>query len=77
MARQQHQRMRATWRAVVYAALTTLGGEASLNRLYATIEREAPEHVRRNRSWREKVRQTLQLDSRVESEQRGVWRFAA
>lgn len=61
MAKKASQRrMEGTWRAVVHAALLALGGEATLERIYERIFEDAPEKVRRNPHWREKVRQTLQ-----------------
>lgn len=65
------RRAEGTWRAVVHAALLSLGGQASLEAIYERVFQEAPEKVRGNPHWREKVRQTLQRHFRPL--ERGVW----
>lgn len=45
------------WHQVVQAALSTLGGEADLSRIYEVIERRRPTG---NPFWKEKIRQILQ-----------------
>lgn len=63
----------ATWRGAVYAALTTLGGEADLAGIYREIECFAITRGT-NAHWREKVRQTLQRGQDFESVAPGRWR---
>lgn len=65
------RRAEGTWRAVVHAALLALGGEADLEAIYGRVFLEAPEKVRANPHWREKVRQTLQRH--FEPRERGRW----
>jgi site-specific DNA-methyltransferase (adenine-specific) len=48
---------RSVWAAVVRAALEILGGEATVQRVYAEIQGNRPTE---NRFWQAKVRQTLQ-----------------
>lgn len=48
---------RSAWQAVVEAALTALGGEASLSSIYALVADARPT---RNQFWREKIRQVAQ-----------------
>lgn len=45
------------WRAVVFDALRSVGGEATLRKLYEVV---APRRPTSNPHWREKIRQTLQ-----------------
>ena len=59
---------RSVWRALVEETLRHLGGKATLAELYHAIE---PRRPTPNPWWREKVRQTVQLDCR--SLGRGVW----
>lgn len=75
-AREQRARLVSTWCAVVHAALLELGGEATLERLYAVIERHAPERLARNPHWQAKVRQTLQIYPRFVARERGRWAIA-
>lgn len=48
------------WRMVVKFSLVRLNGQGSLSDIYRTVERAFPAKVRRNRHYREKVRQVLQ-----------------
>lgn len=61
----------SVWVAVVDQVLTTLGGEAALDQIYAAMERKRPTE---NRFWREKVRQILQETPRFQSVSKGRWR---
>jgi hypothetical protein len=62
------------WRQVVREALARLGGQASLQALYAEINRV--HHVSsRWPNWQAKVRQQVQLDPEVERVAKGVWRL--
>lgn len=68
----------ATWKDVVCAVMRNLGGEASLEEIYAAIE--GHNKAKANPHWRDKVRQVLQrlqeagLTTNV---RRGVWSMAA
>lgn len=60
-----------TWRDATQAALEELGGVASLQDIYNLLEHT--EKARKNKHWKEKVRQTLQIYSDFYSVKRGVW----
>lgn len=77
VARQQHARLRGTWKQVVRSALTRLGGHAHLSELYRLIAEGAPERVRENPNYQAKVRQTLQLLGGAISDGQGHWRLVA
>jgi hypothetical protein len=49
-----------SWKKVVGIALTRLNGKGSTQQVYQMVERLAPDKVRANRHYREKVRQQLQ-----------------
>jgi hypothetical protein len=60
----------------VREALARLGGQASLQVLYAEIERV--HHVAsERRNWKAKVRQQVQLDPDIEHVRKGVWRISS
>lgn len=61
-----------SWRAVVVAALRSLGGRAELQAIYRAVE---PRRPTGNQWWREKVRQELQRNCRRVD--RGTWEVAA
>jgi len=61
---------------VVREALARLGGQASLQALYAEINRV--HHVAsQRRNWKAKVRQQVQLDPDIEHVRKGVWRISS
>lgn len=64
----------ATWRDVVYAVMEKVG-EADLSTIYKEID--GHKKAQRNRHWKDKVRQTLQLHDVFQSRGNGVWAFAA
>lgn len=67
----------STWRAIVYTALVGLGGRTSLETLYESIARSAPERLATNPNWKAKVRQTLQVCRDLfTSSERGTWCIA-
>ncbi len=76
LAHAQQRRLRGTWKAVVRQALVSLGGEASLSRLYEAVAENAPERLAGRQHWREKVRQTLYVNDWFTPVERGVWRIA-
>jgi hypothetical protein len=51
-----------------------LGGEANLQAVYASLERNVPSNWL-TPTWKAKVRQQLQLDPCMCSIERGVWKF--
>lgn len=63
----------ATWKDVVYAVITMLGGEASLSAIYKEIE--GHEKCKSNQHWQAKVRQCLQMGNYV-SNGKGYWKVA-
>lgn len=76
MAHAQQRRLRGTWKAIVRQALVSLGGEASLSRLYEAVAEHAPERLAGRQHWREKVRQTLYVNDWFAPVERGIWRVA-
>ncbi|CAI8919972.1 hypothetical protein [Priestia megaterium] len=62
-----------TWRDLIQGALEYLGGESNLGEIYSIIEDS--KKARKNKHWKEKVRQTLQIHNNFNSIQRGVWRL--
>ncbi|MEQ7807827.1 hypothetical protein [Priestia aryabhattai] len=62
-----------TWRDLIQGALEYLGGESNLSEIYSIIEDS--KKARKNKHWKEKVRQTLQIHNNFNSNQRGVWRL--
>ncbi len=78
MAREQAQRVRSTWKAIVRTVLVGLGGKAQLKDIYDAIARNAPaEKLASNTTWQAKVRQCLQLSPDFKWLERGVWALAA
>jgi hypothetical protein len=75
MAKQNAVRLKATWKAIVYQAMIQLGGKARLQDLYRVIADGAPEKLKGNPHWQDKVRQVLQLDRAFGSTERGVWQI--
>lgn len=49
-----------SWKWVVDIALTRLSGKGSVQQVYEVVENIADDKVKRNKNWREKVRQKLQ-----------------
>lgn len=69
-----HNSKSATWRDVVYAVLSKIGKEASLEEIYAEIEGHEKTHS--NSNWQAKVRQTLQQSNLFVHVDTGVWMAA-
>lgn len=60
-----------SWRIIVNKAFEILNKESSLDNIYETVLRLAPNKVQRNKHYKEKIRQILQLHfSHIEN---GVW----
>ena len=76
VAREQAERVKATWKAVINLVLQRLGGKANLTSIYDEVARAAPEKIAQNPSWQAKVRQVLNSTERFASNERGVWQFA-
>ena len=76
VAREQAERVKATWKSVINLVLQRLGGKADLSEIYNEVARAAPEKIAQNPSWRAKVRQILNSTGRFASSERGVWQFA-
>lgn len=76
MATKQAARLKSVWKVIVAQAMISLGGKASLSDLYQKIAEFAPEKLSNNENWKAKVRQTLQLNPKFKSEDRGVWALA-
>lgn len=62
-----------TWRDLIQGALEYLGGKASLASIYELIQDS--KKSRNNKHWKEKVRQTLQINKNFVSEERGIWKL--
>lgn len=62
-----------TWRDLIQGAIEFLGGEADLSAIYEVI-RESKKS-QKNKHWREKVRQTLQIHQNFSSIKRGKWKL--
>jgi len=60
-----------TWRDLIQGALEFLGGEADLTSIYEVIKDS--KKAQKNKHWKEKVRQTLQIHENFVSKQRGKW----
>lgn len=65
----------ASWKDCLNAVMEKLGGRAKLSQIYA--EFEGHKKCENNIHWKEKIRQTLQLDNRYVSDGNGNWKFAA
>lgn len=78
LARQQQERLTATWRAIVRNVMIALGGQAELKEIYAKVAENAPEKLRTNPNWQAKIRQVLnQHLNEFNPVDRGVWKLAA
>lgn len=62
----------ATWKDVVASIFEEYGNPLRLDQIYEAIENYGRA---KNKYWKEKVRQTLQLHKLFASEQRGIWRY--
>lgn len=60
-----------TWRDLIQGALEWLGGQATLPQIYKVIEGSSK--TLKNKHWKEKIRQTLQLHDDFLPIERGVW----
>lgn len=67
--------LKITWKDLVAAVLQKLGGKAKLEDIYKQIEGHKKCEV--NKNWKEKVRQTLQIYTKVfDRIDRGLWEIA-
>lgn len=77
ITRQNDRHVKGTWRAILRHALTTLGGEAPLERIYQQVSKTAPSsRLAANENWQAKVRQVLQRHRDFANRDRGVWALA-
>lgn len=60
-----------TWRDLVQGAIEWLGGQARLQEIYNVIE--GSKKAQKNKYWKEKIRQTLQIHENFYPIERGVW----
>lgn len=63
-----------TWRDLIQAALQEVGGKATLNDLYSIVENTAK--AQKNKHWKEKIRQVLQIHEDFSPVERGIWQLA-
>lgn len=74
IAKEQQARLTGTWKNIVRQVLMQLGGQASLDRIYAAVSNSAPEKLASNPHWKDKVRQMLNTNAEIfGSSSRGVW----
>ena len=65
-----------TWKDLIAATLENIGGKASLNIIYSKIENH--KKVNNNQHWKEKIRQTLQINKNIfVNIDKGVWALAS
>jgi hypothetical protein len=62
-----------TWRDLIQGALEYLEGEAELSAIYSVIQES--KKSKKNKDWKEKVRQTLQIHQNFSSIERGKWKL--
>lgn len=62
-----------TWRDLIQGALEYLGGEADLSSIYEVIK-DSKKSLK-NKHWKEKVRQVLQIHDNFTPVQRGIWKL--
>ena len=72
---QNERRLKDTWNVIVKYALMTLRGEGELKDIYSVVERSAPEKVKGNPHWEEKVRQVVQKSNAIERTGKGKYRI--
>jgi hypothetical protein len=78
IANEVQNRLRGTWKSVVWNVLVELGGKATLGELYDAVAKSAPEKLATNPDhWRPKVRQTLiEYKDAFAASERGQWTLA-
>ncbi len=62
-----------TWRDLIQGALEYLGGEANLSSIYQVVQDS--KKSQKNKHWKEKVRQTLQIHQNFYSVEKGKWKL--
>ncbi|WP_321935580.1 hypothetical protein [Paraburkholderia sp. J8-2] len=75
IASQAQARLQGTWRNVVRSVLMQLGGKAPLSAIYEKVS-TSTDKIESNSTWREKVRQTLQIYPDFCPVEKGVWALA-
>jgi hypothetical protein len=76
LAKEQYERVKATWRSIVKLVVMKLGGSADLSSIYQAVANAAPEKVGANQHWREKIRQVLNSNPEFAAVGRGQWALA-
>lgn len=75
---EQAARVQSTWKNMVLMVMRALGGECSLDRIYAAVANQAPERLANNQHWKAKVRQVLNSNPQLfASSKTGHWALAA
>lgn len=77
LAREQHERLKGTWKSLVQHVLVGLGGEGTLKDIYDRMAACASERIAKAQHWQAKVRQTLQLCGEFRQLERGTWALAS
>jgi len=67
------QSLKVTWRDLIQASLEEIGGTATLEQLYNKLVSTAK--AKQNPHWKEKIRQTLQINGEFSNVTRGVWKL--
>ncbi|PFZ33873.1 hypothetical protein COL77_30615 [Bacillus wiedmannii] len=62
-----------TWRDLLQATLENLGGTSDLQTIYQTLE--GAKKASNNKYWKEKIRQTLQINPNFQSIDKGIWKL--
>jgi len=65
------EQAKMTWQTLVRMALMALGGEASVQRIYAEVAKIGEARLKSNPTWKATVRRTLQ--EQFQNVERGVW----
>lgn len=65
------KKVRMTWRNLIRQILMILGGESSLCSIYELVEKLGSDLISRNKHWKAKIRQQLQLHHTNVT--RGIW----
>lgn len=65
----------STWRDIVASVLEDAGGPLPLSAIYEKID--GHKRCQTNKAWKDKIRQTLQINACFRSTERGVWAMAA
>lgn len=67
--------IKITWKDLVSSVLQKLGGKSNLENIYKEVE--GHKKCDNNKNWKEKIRQTLQINRVFKRIDKGVWAIAA